>query len=310
VFLMAGLMALVPLMRSLPALIAVLFVMGIAEVMFDIGCNTLLVWQRPEKAGPYLNGLHFCFGIGACIAPLLAGHSLAKTGTIGWAYWAMAMAMAPIVPLLLWNRSPARTKTVDEEKPIGQEARDLVFLIALFYFLYGGAEGSFSGWIFSYAVKLKMALPATAAYLTSAFWVTFTAGRLLGIFLTAKWRPRTILLVDLLGALASVAMLLVWPESKIILWAGTAGLGIFLASIFPTILAWATRRLITTSRVTRWFFVGAGVGGMFLPWLIGQLFEKVGPRVMLVCLALDLAAAMAVFALLMWRAPMPRKIVA
>jgi fluoride ion exporter CrcB/FEX len=28
-----------------------------------------------------------------------------------------------------------------------------------------------------------------------------------------------------------------------------------------------------------WILVGAGIGGMFFPWLIGQLFERISPRI-------------------------------
>ena len=53
-----------------------------------------------------------------------------------------------------------------------------------------------------------------------------------------------------------------------------------------------------TGRVTGWFFVGASAGGMFLPWLIGQLFESIGPRVTMFIILIDLLVAVSVFAAL------------
>ena len=50
----------------------------------------------------------------------------------------------------------------------------------------------------------------------------------------------------------------------------------------------AVRRMRITGRVTGWFFVGASVGGMTLPWVIGQFFESVGPRATIVILLIDL----------------------
>jgi fucose permease len=44
-----------------------------------------------------------------------------------------------------------------------------------------------------------------------------------------------------------------------------------------------------------WFFLGASVGGMVLPWLMGQLFEPVGPRVTMLAIAVDLALAVLAF---------------
>jgi fucose permease len=53
-----------------------------------------------------------------------------------------------------------------------------------------------------------------------------------------------------------------------------------------------------TGQTTGWFLVGASAGGMFLPWLIGQLFETVGPRSMTLVIMFDLIAAVLVFAAL------------
>jgi nitrate/nitrite transporter NarK len=53
-----------------------------------------------------------------------------------------------------------------------------------------------------------------------------------------------------------------------------------------------------TGQVTGLFFVGAGLGGMFLPWLIGQLFEEIGPRVTMYVIAIDLVIAFGVYLLL------------
>jgi len=55
--------------------------------------------------------------------------------------------------------------------------------------------------------------------------------------------------------------------------------------------------------VMGWFFLGASAGGMTLPWLMGQLFEPVGPRVTMLALAVDLVLALVVFGLISSRLP-------
>jgi fucose permease len=84
-----------------------------------------------------------------------------------------------------------------------------------------------------------------------------------------------------------------------VVWLGTVGLGLSMASIFPTTLSLAERRMTITGQVTGWFFVGASAGGMALPWLIGQLFESVGPRVTVFAILIDLIVAVGVFVILM-----------
>jgi fucose permease len=61
-----------------------------------------------------------------------------------------------------------------------------------------------------------------------------------------------------------------------------------MASIFPTILMLAGERLRVTGTITGWFLVGGGVGGMLLPWLIGQTFALIGPGSMMFIIVADL----------------------
>jgi FHS family Na+ dependent glucose MFS transporter 1 len=174
----------------------------------------------------------------------------------------------------------------------------LVGLIALFFFLYVGAEVSFGGWIFTFTTALKLANAAEAAYITSAFWGSLTIGRLLAIPIATRVRPRMMLFTDLLGCLASVGIILLWSNSLVAVWLGTLGIGLSMASIFPTTLSFAERRLTITGQVTGWFFVGAGAGGMVLPWLIGQLFDSVGPRVTMLGILGDIILESFVFVIL------------
>ena len=52
-----------------------------------------------------------------------------------------------------------------------------------------------------------------------------------------------------------------------------------MASMFPTMLSYAERRLAISGQITGLFLVASAAGGMTVPWLVGQLFESTGPRV-------------------------------
>ncbi len=227
------------------------------------------------------------------------------SGDITWAYWVLALLMLPVVVWLLCLPSPtaqavSQNGLAEQVNHHSTEAHEhlLVALIALFFVLHVGAESSFGGWVFTYAVTLDLTSETIAAYLTSAFWGSLTLGRLLAIPIAARFRPRSILLGDLVGCLASVGIILLWPNSLTAIWLGTFGLGLSMASLFPVTLSLAERRMTITGQVTGWFLVGAGAGGMSLPWLIGQLFESVGPRVTMFAIMVDLVVAAGVFAVL------------
>jgi FHS family Na+ dependent glucose MFS transporter 1 len=144
-----------------------------------------------------------------------------------------------------------------------------------------GGESGYGAWIYTYAFTLKFGTEVTAAYLTSAFWGSFTLGRLLGIWVSTRARPITILALDFAGCIASVGLILLFQESVVLLWIGTILFGISQASIFPTFLTLAEERMHITGTIAGLFLVGAGAGGMILPWLIGQAFVHVSPGAMM-----------------------------
>jgi FHS family Na+ dependent glucose MFS transporter 1 len=293
--LMAGMMVLIPTLPLLWILAAALLALGFGEGTLDVGCNTLLVWVHREGVGPFMNALHFFFGIGSFLAPIIIAQAILLSGDITWAYWALAILVLPAAAVL-WRLSSPEIPPAARSEQAGQVNYGLVALIALYFFLNVGAEGSFGGWIYTYARAMNLGTEITAAYLTSAFWGAFTVGRLLSIPIAAFLRPRWILLGDMLGCLASLGLIILGQGSYTAAWLGTIGTGLFMASIFPTTITLAGRHLPINGRITGWFFVGASAGGMSFPWLIGQFFEPAGPRSAMVIILAAMVAAVLVFA--------------
>ncbi len=133
-------------------------------------------------------------------------------------------------------------------------------------------------------------------YLRQHFGGALTIGRLISIPLAVRLKPGPFLVGDLLGCLLSILVIVIWPESLSALWLGTLGLGLFMASFFPTTVTLAGQRMQITGHISGWFFVGAGAGGMFLPWLIGQLFEVFGAGITISLITVDILLAMGVLA--------------
>lgn len=293
---MVGAMTLTPVVILLEVLAGVIVLLGVAEGLLDVGGNTLLVWVYGDRVGPRMNGLHCAFGVGAFLSPLLIAHVLGRGYSMTWAYWLLA---ALIVPGILWL-----VCCVSPKGPAGHgdnfraNAPSLMVLgLAVFLSLYVGAEVSFGGWIFTYAVKLDLVHDTMAASLTSAFWGFLTLGRLLAIPLATRWPPHILLLSAIGGCLLSVGSMVVQPHSILTLWCGTCGAGLAMATVFPTTLALAEQHMPITGRVTGWLLVGASAGGMFLPWFIGQLFDVYGPYTTMRIIVVDFCLALAVLAL-------------
>jgi FHS family Na+ dependent glucose MFS transporter 1 len=274
------LIALVPVANSLWILLVIVLVLGLTKGALDVGCNTLLLWVHNETVGPFMNGLHAFFGLGAFGAPLIVARVLAATGDIHWAYWIFAIAAFPIALLVASLPSPA-SRAVPTQHAHAPFPILPVILMVLCFVLYVGGEVGYGNWIYTYAFKLNFESDVTAAYLTSAFWGSFAIARLFGVWVSTRARPITILIVDFAGCLVSLGLILFFQASGTILWIGTILFGIFQASIFPTFMTLAEERMHVTGTIAGWFLLGAGTGGMILPWLIGQVFEPLGAGAMM-----------------------------
>jgi FHS family Na+ dependent glucose MFS transporter 1 len=310
--LMTAMLALMPFISVLWLLAVVWLVLGMAGGALDVGGNTLLVWLHGRGVGPFMNALHFFFGVGSFLAPLIVAQALSLRGDVSGAYWVLALLVLPVAIWLARLRSPSFRANpayhVGDHPPGGCEERSnadeggkrrVVVMIALLLMLYVGAEAAFGGWIYTYAVALDVSDETAAAYLTSAFWGALTVGRLLSVPIAVRYQPRAILLADLAGCMVSVVILLLGTGSSAAVWVGTLGLGLAMASIFPTAISLAERRIPITGEVTGWFLVASSVGAMSLPWLIGQLFEPVGPQITMIVLTVDVVAAIIVLGALL-----------
>ena len=64
--------AILPSLRSLPALAAALFAQGTCMGLLDTGGNVLLIWLHGAgRVEPFMQAMHFFFALGAVLSPLL-----------------------------------------------------------------------------------------------------------------------------------------------------------------------------------------------------------------------------------------------
>jgi FHS family Na+ dependent glucose MFS transporter 1 len=210
-------LSLVPLIPMLWLLAIVLLFIGAGEGMLDVGGNTLIVWLHGKKVGPFMNGLHFFFGIGAFLSPILVAQMILLNGGIAGAYWLFALLVFPVALWVLRLPSPSAPKADHLEKTVPRMNYALLWTIVVFMVLYVGAEVSYGSWIYTYGLA-KGFSEVIAAYLTAVFWGAFTLSRLVSIPVAARVRPRYLLIGNFIGALLSLGLIFLWPESSLLLW--------------------------------------------------------------------------------------------
>jgi len=293
---------LTPILSSLWLLALVMALLGFFQGFVDVGANALLIWLHGSRVGPFMNGLHFFFGIGAFVAPIVVAQITGITGDIHWVYWLFAIVNLPIALWILALPSPAARAPAPEAGETRVHASPgILALLMAFFFLYVGLEAGYGNWIYSYAITLKLADATSAAYLASTFWGAFALFRLIGVWVSTRTSPQNMLIGDFAGTAAGLGLVLLLPASQWALWAGTVIVGASLASIFATMMTLAEQRLHLTGAVTSYCFIGSGVGFMILPWVIGQIFEPLGATSMMVFIMIDLVVNVLVFAVLLGR---------
>lgn len=297
----AILTALTPFVPVLWLLTGVLFFTGAVQGILNIGGNALLVWLHGQNVGPFMNGLHFCFGVGTFITPVIIAQFVARQGGLVWIYLLLAVIILPTVVVGLL---PSPTSPMAVSKQAGEKTDPLlIILIAMVFGCYSGASLAYGGWIYTYAIKMNLASATNAAYLTSIFWGALTLGRLAAIPLALRYKPQVLLRMDFLGALVSLLALAIWPGSLAAVIFTSAGLGFSLASIYPTTMSLSGQLMTVTGKVTGLFSIGNSVGSMLVPWLIGQYFDQAGPQTMAWILLADMILSLGVLVALSRRAP-------
>ncbi|MGD9702229.1 MAG: MFS transporter [Acidimicrobiia bacterium] len=268
--------ALVPAVGTLVGLSCLFSVIGFGAAAIDVGGNTLLVWSRGDAVGPMMNALHFSFGVGALLSPVLIDRSIAWGGDLRIACWLATALSVAIAAVLLTRPAPSRSRIEVVRPPGSRRPRPPALLVAfaVFFLLYVGVELGFAGWIHTYGEELELGGPRGPALLTALFWIGFTGGRLLGVVFARRVEPATMLLGSCLVAVVAVGGLVLGDGTPAVVWIGTFVFGLGVAPQFPTMISFAEAHLRLTGSDTSWFVGAAGLGGLVLPWAIGQVISE------------------------------------
>ncbi|MCJ7694832.1 MAG: MFS transporter, partial [Anaerolineaceae bacterium] len=172
-------MLLIPLTKSFIFIIFIMVFLGMMEGTLDVGGNTLLLWKFKSNVAPYMNGLHFFFGLGAFIAPLIVANVLHFDSSLRWTFWLVGIIFIPSIIGFAFLPSPIPSKKTEVKDKLTVK-KTVIILIVILFFTYVGTELSFGSWIYTYSLKSNLTNETTSAYLTSAFWGALTIGRLLG----------------------------------------------------------------------------------------------------------------------------------
>ncbi|MFC2054891.1 MFS transporter [Chloroflexota bacterium] len=287
-------MVAIPLAPYVSLLAFLLLVVGIGLGVTDLGANTLTTWTYGRRSGPYISTLFFFGGIGSIISPLIVSYILNSGLDIRLAYWVIALMVVPPVLWLLRLPSPPHSREV-EAYDDSKVNYTLVAVFGVLFFLYLGLEVSYGGWIFTFITEGGLGSVSQASLVTSTFYFAITLGRLIAIPVNVRFQQTAIVSACLIGALISLGVILYWHTSLLVLGLGTLGLGLSIASIFPTTFAFAGKTMYLSGKTTGLFWACGSAGAIFTPWFLGQLIGRIKPVAMVVTLFIYIILALMLF---------------
>jgi fucose permease len=263
--------AFVPSLDTLPTLFVTFVLVGFGAGSVDVGANTLLIWELGDGVGRAMNILHLFFGLGALSAPLVVYLGLEFACYLATALCGLFAVVVLVAP------APSSPTIVREEHT--DTTRSLLIVLSMFFFVYVGLEVGFAGWVHTYAEEIEFS-DLAATWLTTAFWIGFTAGRVASSVFGQRVRPKSLLAVSCGLSVVAAIVLVIGDGRTTAVWLGAVLMGIATAPQFPAMFNYLERRIRVTGSATAWFVGGAGLGGLVFPWLIGQWFDVSGAVVL------------------------------
>lgn len=261
--------------RNYVPLLAAFFFAGFFVSIVDVSCNVLTVWQLRERAAPFLTGLHFVWGLGALLAPIIIVQLYTRTGGLEAPFATIAVMLACGGLLYLRLPSPAHAAQ-REARHATLPRRPLLALVGLFG-LTGVLAVSMSGFIFTYTFEGGWGSEQEAGWVNASYFGAITIMRLLIAILLQRFSAQNILIGTLITVCLACTAMLTLPPSLGLIWVCAIAGGAGQAGTFPLTLALAPQYLPPVGRVTAYMYGGSAIGFITVPWLISSLFRTSFP---------------------------------
>ncbi|MFF7731759.1 MFS transporter [Streptomyces sp. NPDC007984] len=257
-----------------PTALAAALLAGLGFGGIDYGLNQLFAVGFGHRSTAMLNILNAHFGIGAVLGP-------AVIGAVGSEHYpavflAFALANLPLLLCLRGVRSQAPAPAGDESgggTVLGRSLGSVLAVFVVLYVLHVGVEAGVGGWEPTHleTVGYTAGVAATA---TSVYWLMMTVGRFLAAPLALRFSAQAIITVSCAGM---TVCLLAATVPALAPWA-YAGVGLFIAPIFPTGLPWLNRAAPRARRAGALVIAASLVGGVAAGPALGKAIEWSGVR--------------------------------
>ncbi|MEU7364657.1 MFS transporter [Streptomyces hygroscopicus] len=266
-----------------PVALAMALLAGLGFGGIDYGLNQLFAVGFGHRSSAMLNILNAHFGVGAILGPALIGG-------VGSEHYGAVFAgfAAANLPLLLGlrgvrDRAPQPADTMGETPGATALGRSLGSVLAVFvalYVLHVGIEAGVGGWEPTHLEVVGHGA-GVAATATSVYWLMMTVGRFLVAPIALRFSAQAVITVSCAG----MTVCLVLAALPALAPYAYAGVGLFIAPIFPTGLPWLNKAAPRARRAGALVIAASMVGGVAAGPVLGKAIEWSGVRAVPLLLA-------------------------
>lgn len=258
---------------------------GLGAGAIDAGLNTYVAAHFGERL---MQWLHASWGVGITLGPIIMTVGLTTLNTWQFGYqvvggFQLLLALGFVLTLALWNQNntsghaEAEKKLTDYKTPMRETLRQpQVWLSAILFFLYVGAEGGLGTWTYTLLTESRGVEKTLAGLFAGSYWFTFTVGRVLAGMVARRVGANNLVLGGLFGALLGVG-LLVWNPSEIANVIAVAIIGLSIAPIFPAMMSGTRTRVGEhyAANTIGMQMAATGLGTAVIPSLMGVLARQI-----------------------------------
>lgn len=280
---------------------------GLGAGAIDAGLNTYVAAHFGEGL---MQWLHASYGIGVTLGPIIMTIALTSLDSWQMGYrvvggFQLALAACFVLTLAMWNKketsvgSEEPKRLTDYKTPMGETLRQpRVWLSALLFFLYCGAEVALGTWTYSLLIGSRGIAPAIAGLWAGSYWATFTIGRMAGGLYAKRVGVNLMVLGGLAGAFCGAA-LLGWNPSPSANLLAVALIGFSIAPIFPALMSGTSQRVGAhfAANTIGLQMAAVGLGTAVIPSLVGVLARQVSLEIVPISMAVVFAALFGLYAL-------------
>lgn len=186
-----------------------------------------------------------------------------------------------------------------EHKSQTKQNQFRLFIILLAVIFYSGLENSIGAWLPT-IIKSSNGTLESGALSSAFFYLFFSVGRFIGVYIARFLEPHAIILIGILTTLLPFSFAMFSNEH---MGLGLALCGLFLGPIFPNSSSWIARKTPGFPLATTVLMISIMAGAFIFPPILGFILEIAGTDGFLLALAtlLGLSAIFFSYSYKNWR---------